>query len=463
MTTISVSRSIADWSCGSIIESLPSQGWALARRAVLDTLAVSLLGSRLEAPRIVAQVEQQRGGVPVASVFGMGRKADLMSAALVNGTAAHADLFDDNSAPMIAHPSSPLVSCLLPLAQSRQLGGGAVLQSYAVGFEVGVRLGRLLNPALYEQGWHATRVLGLIGSTAACCRLIGLDATRTASALGIAVSMASGLRQNFGTMTMAFHVGLTARDAIHCALLAEAGMASDARSLEGSYGLFKAFSGRALQSVDLGHPFELLTSGIIFKPYPSGAPTHAAVDAALALRNDLGGAVDEIAQIDCRVHPWNAMTLREEEPLDALQAKVNMRYCIAAAMLHGELGFRQFTDEKVQDPTIRALMKKIVICVGDDLPDNAEFPAQLELRTLGGRIFKQRREVPPGGSTRPLSSGQIEAKFRSCSERVLDGRQAGWVIEAVNRLESISNVGQLCEILEGRVPADASEMPCQGG
>lgn len=446
----SITRRISDWACGPAVDSLPEAAQTLVKRAVLDTIAVTLLGSRLDGPRIIARTEFARGSAAVASVCGMGRKADVLSAALINGTCAHADLFDDNNAPMIAHPSSPLVSCLLPLAQSRGLGGRAVMQAYAAGFEVGVTLGRLLNPALYEQGWHVTRVLGVIGSTAACCRLIGLDPGRTASALGVAVSMASSVRQNFGTMTMALHVGLTARDAVHCAMLAEAGFESDPNAMEGKYGLSRVFAGRALDTLELGPPWELLTSGIIFKPYPSGAPTHAAVDAALALRRRIGADLSGIARLDCLVHPWNEMTLRTEDPRDTLQARVNLKYCVAAALLHGELGFRQFSDEALTDPALRALMQKMSVRIAPDLPDNGEFPAEVRIQATDGKWLVERREVPPGGSTRPLGAAEIDAKFRSCSQLVLDGAAADRVMQAVNRLEALDDLAPLCELLEGR-------------
>ena len=446
----SVTQQISDWACGPMVANLPEPATNVVKRALLDTMAVTLLGSRLEAPRIVARIEFARGAAAAISVCGMGRKADVLGAALINGISAHADLFDDNNAPMIAHPSSPLVSCLLPLAQSRGLGGRAVIQAYAAGFEVGVTLGRLLNPALYEQGWHVTRVLGVIGSTAACCRLIGLDPRRTASALGIAVSMASSVRQNFGTMTMALHVGLTARDAVHCALLAEAGFESDPNAMDGKYGFSQVFAGRALDTLELGSHWELLTSGIIFKPYPCGAPTHAAVDAALALRVRIGGDAAGIASLECMVHPWNAMTLRTEDPRDTLQARVNLKYCVAAALLHGELGFQQFSDHALADPALRALMQKISVRIADDLPDNGEFPAEVRLQTSDGQWLVERREVPPGGSTRPLGAAQIEAKFRSCSQLVLDRAAADRVLQAVNRFEDLDDLDPLCEWLEGR-------------
>ena len=445
----SVTQQISSWACGPMVANLPEPARNLVKRALLDTIGVTLLGSRLEGPRILARIEFARGAVAAASVCGMGRKADVLGAALINGISAHAELFDDNSAPMIAHPSSPLVSCLLPLAQSRGLGGRAVIEAYAAGFEVGVTLGRLLNPALYEQGWHVTRVLGVIGSTAACCRLIGLDPSRTASALGIAVSMASSVRQNFGTMTMALHVGLTARDAVHCALLAEAGFESDPGAMEGKYGFSQVFARCPIPALELGAHWELLSSGIIFKPYPCGAPTHAAVDAALALRTRIGADVSRISRIDCMVHPWNAMTLRTEDPVDTLQARVNLKYCVAAALLHGELGFRQFSDEALADPALHALMQKVSVRIADDLPDNGEFPAEVRIGASDGECLVERREVPPGGSTRPLGAAEIEAKFRSCSQLVLDRAAADRVVLAVDCFESLDDLGPLCELLEG--------------
>src|SRR5260370_40909268 len=98
----------------------------------------------------------------------------------------------------MAHPSASLVSALLPLGQSRGLGGAEVLLAYVAGFEVNVVLGRQLNPRLYEAGWHVTRTLGVLGVTAACCRLLQRGPAPFRTAPGIAPSVASGLRPHFG-------------------------------------------------------------------------------------------------------------------------------------------------------------------------------------------------------------------------------------------------------------------------
>src|SRR5262245_56321205 len=254
------SNSIADiaaWAGALKAADVPPAAFELAKKAFLDTLAVSLSGSRLDSARIVTELARELGrDSGPCSVIGHGVKADVLAAALANGTSAHAELFDDNNEPMMAHPSASLVSALLPLAQSRGLGGAEVLLAYVAGFEVNVVLGRALNPRLYEAGWHVTRTLGVLGVTAACCRLLKLGPQPFRAALGIAASMASGLRQNFGTMTMALHAGLTARDAVQAALLAEKGFMSDAEALDGKYGFFNLFAGAQPEALPFGRPFE---------------------------------------------------------------------------------------------------------------------------------------------------------------------------------------------------------------
>ena len=215
-------------------------------------------------------------------MIGHGFKADVLAAALANGRAAHAELFDDNSEPMMAHPSASLVSALLPLAQSRGLAGAEVLLAYVAGFEVNVVLGRQLNPRLYEAGWHERAPWACWASPPpAAAAEAGPEPFR--AALGIAASMASGLRQNFGTMTMALHAGLTARDAVQQRCWRRRASCRTVTRSTASTASSTCSPG-APQSLPLGRPFELVQSGIIFKPYPSGAPTHAAVHAALALQ-----------------------------------------------------------------------------------------------------------------------------------------------------------------------------------
>ena len=182
-------------------------------------------------------------------------------------------------------------------------------------------------------------------------------------------------------------------------------------------------SARQPKALPLGQPFELVQSGIIFKPYPSGAPTHAAVHAALALHGRLRDRLHEVAGIVCLVHPWNFMTLREGVPADTLRARVSMRYCVAAALRFGALGSPQFTDAALGDPLVQKFMTLIEIRQADDLPDNGLFPAAVEVRLADGHSDRVRCDIPPGAPAMPMSEAEADREIPQLRRR--RARRAG--------------------------------------
>src|SRR5262249_24867627 len=148
-------------------------------------------------------------------------------------------------------------------------------------------LGRALNPGHYVRGWHATTSIGTLGCAAAAGRILGLDAEQTVNALGIAASLACGLKENFGSMTKPYHAGPAARNGVLAAQLAREGMTAAETALDGRQGYAAAFSGATLQADAfdrLGQRWEILESGIAVKPYPSCALTHSAIDTLVALK-----------------------------------------------------------------------------------------------------------------------------------------------------------------------------------
>src|SRR5207244_10014372 len=208
----------------------PSEARAVAARAFLDTIGVRSAGATEPAARAVQRVVQADGSGPCA-VVGTSLRASAGNAALANGTAAHALDYDDMCFVSLAHPSAPLVAAAWAAAEIAGASGRALLDAYVVGFEIEGRLGRAMNPRHYRRGWHCTSTLGTIGAAAACARLLGLDQTRVPSALAIAASCASGLKENFGTMVKPLHAGLAARNAVLAAELARAGMTASAAAI----------------------------------------------------------------------------------------------------------------------------------------------------------------------------------------------------------------------------------------
>ncbi|MDO8613485.1 MAG: MmgE/PrpD family protein, partial [Dehalococcoidia bacterium] len=295
-------------------QRVPEDAILQARRAVLDTLGVALAGSREESARAVVDWLRDQGGRPEAAVLGRALRLPAADAALANGIAAHALDFDDVSLSMRGHPSAPLLPAVLALGEAAGSSGRDLLTAFVLGFEVEAKLGRAIGAPHYALGWHATSTLGTLGAAAAGARLLRLDAGRTQMTLGIAASLASGLQQNFGSMTKPLHAGWAARGGVVAAQLAARGFSADAEAIEGPSGFLRAMSGGAepdLTPFDaLGEPFEIVTPGVGVKLYPCCYAVHRSLDAVLALRTAHGIEPGGVAEVRVEVSRGGLMPLR---------------------------------------------------------------------------------------------------------------------------------------------------------
>src|SRR3954466_11305062 len=270
MTTIieGIAERIGDIS----YSDLPREAVHWAKAAILDTIGVTLAGAAEPCTQIVARVlsagaDRSEGE---CLIFGTDRRAAPLDAALINGTAAHALDFDDVSNSMGGRPSAPIVPALFAAGEIFDSTGRDVIAAYVAGFETETRIGRGVNLHHYEKGWHPTATLGVFGAAASCCHLMALDRAKTAQALAIAASLASGVKANFGTMTKPLHVGHTARNGLFAAQLAREGFSANDAALEHKQGFLRVFNGIGNFDADAiladwGRPYDLVSPGIGIK------------------------------------------------------------------------------------------------------------------------------------------------------------------------------------------------------
>ncbi|MCH7999458.1 MAG: MmgE/PrpD family protein [Chloroflexi bacterium] len=450
-------------------ESVPEDAIAQAKRALLDTLGVTLAGSREESARIVADWVREQGGRAEVAVLGRSFRAPAADAALANGAAAHALDFDDVSLPMRGHPSAPLLPAALAVAEKASRSGRDLLTAFVLGFEVETSLGRAIGEAHYALGWHATSTLGTLGAAAACARLLRLDIARTQMAFGIAASLASGLQQNFGTMTKPLHAGWAARNGVVAAELAARGFTADRRALEGESGqtparpggFLRAMSGGAepdLESIaSLGRPYQITSSGFGVKLYPCCYAVHRSLDAVLEMkaRHRIDPAGIEAIRVE--VSRGSLMPLRGDSPATGLEGKFSLEYCLAAALLDGHVMLTTFTDEAVHRPAVRELMAKIEVSEGPD-ESGGTFPiggyAEVRIVLRGGEEQFLRVDTPRGDPSRPLSWEELTEKFRDCAQGVLPGEATEGAVGLIGRLEEVRDLAELTGALTG-APAEA--------
>mgnify|MGYP001602411076 CR=1 FL=1 len=222
---------------------LPGEIRALARQCILDTLGTALAGADDALVRILTAELAEQGGNPVCGVIGSTLRLPALSAALLNGTMAHALDYDDVNLAMPGHPSVAVLPAVLALAEERGASGEALLAAFVAGYETACRVGLLVAPGHYDTlGFHATGTVGSFGAAAACAHLLGLSESQTVHALGIAATQAAGLKSMFGTMCKPLHAGRAAYNGLLAARLAARGFTARPDSLECAQGFAAAYS-----------------------------------------------------------------------------------------------------------------------------------------------------------------------------------------------------------------------------
>ena len=445
---------LAEFVVGTRLTDCPEAAIVQVRRAALDSIGVTLAGAREPVARAVRAVARAEGGIPLCSVLGTTLRTSPGWAALANGAAGHAHDFDDTNFALMGHPSVPLLSTALACAESETADGAAVTSAFVIGFEVSAALGQALNPEHYTRGWHATSSIGTLGCCAAAARLLGLDAGQTRHTLAIAASLASGLKENFGSMTKPYHAGHAAANGVRAAMLAREGMTASLAALDGTQGYAAAFSGAKLlpDAFDaLGRTWQIIRSGIAVKPYPSCALTHAAIDALLDLRAKHAIEAAQVAAVEVGVNHVVPEVLRHHAPSNALERKFSMEFCAAAALGAGRVDLASFEDGPVRDGSVRALMDRVRLVVDPALPDRLEQHAwcRVSVRLTDGRAF----DLPPRGASghpdAPLSDAQLRAKFLGCAEPVLGRDEALSVADQLGHFEAIPDIRALTSRLGG--------------
>jgi 2-methylcitrate dehydratase PrpD len=444
---VNITRRLAEFVVCTSSSDIPPDARLQARRALLDTLGVTLAGSNENASRIVASMIREQGGVEESTVLGHGFQAPAAEAALVNGTSGHALDFDDVNSSMRGHPSVPLLPAVLAVAEKLGSSGRDVVDAFVLGFEVECKIGRLIGGPHYTLGWHPTSTFGTLGAAAACARLLHLDADHTQAALGVGASLASGARRNFGSMTKPLHAGWAARNGIVAAILAGRGFTADAEALEAVDGWLNAASGGTPVDPspigELGDPWEIVSPGIGVKLYPCCYFTHLAIDAALQLQLALDGDITSVERIGVSVSPGTMMVLRKTLPESGLEGKFSMEYVVSAAVVDGGVSLGSFTDEAVARPEIRQLMARVE--VAEDGP-RASAPlggsAVVSVRFRDRELVQSARvEIPRGDPQNPLSWEELSEKFRDCA--AMEENSAENVIRMMAQLDDLADVRML--------------------
>ncbi|MGH7798520.1 MAG: MmgE/PrpD family protein [Candidatus Binatia bacterium] len=426
-----ISQKITEFIGRTKLESVPPQVREAAKLHLLDGLAAMLGGVKEESSRLLRLDCLLRGTKAEASVLGTPNRVSAEHAALLNGVQGHVLDYDDaqlatlGSRPLgqQTHPTTPVLAAALALAESRRANGSALLAAYIVGVEVACRLGDAVDPSHYLDGFHPTGTLGAFGAAAACARLLNLQPRSIRHALGIAGTLASGLRANRGTMAKGLNAGRAAENGLLAARLASGGFTASENIFDESMGFFSAMcrSRVDVRLLRFGKPLFFFRPGVAVKLYPCAGVLHPALDVTLELRERYGIEAQSIDRIRVALDAEAALPLVYKIPQDSLQAKFSLHFAVAAAMVDGAAGLRQFAAARLRDSRIQDLMRRIELVrrPASTRTHKLGIDTEVEIALKRGPVHRSRAAIARGHPSRPASRGDIEEKFGQCAAGIL--------------------------------------------
>ncbi len=422
-----------------------SRGWSdaverEAHRTFLNWVGCAVGAARHPTTEAALAAVQELGPSAQATLLGRSERVDIASAAMLNGISSHTFDFDDTHLKTIIHPAGPVASAILALAEGTGASGRQVIDALVLGIDVSCRVGNAMYPDHYDRGWHITGSTGTLGAAAGCARLLGLDAEKTAMALGLAASQPVGMREQFGTMTKPFHPGGAARAGLLAALLAKHGFTASPKALEAPRGMMQTVSTKCdwNEITDgLGSRFEI--SFNTYKPFACGIVIHPSIDGCVRLRGR-GVNAAEVERIELKVHSLVLELTGKKEPKDGLEGKFSVYHGCAAGLVFGRAGEPEYDDAIVNREDVVALRRKVVATVDDSID---EASADVTAVLANGRREHVFVEHAIGSLERPLTDAALEAKFRTMADPAIAAARAAALVAACRALGDAPSVGAL--------------------
>jgi len=455
--TAAVSRFVVD----TKLADIPTDAVGAALRSILDGLGLAVAGrASLVGQLAAAEVDSYGCSVTDSSVLGSSVRLPSRFAAFLNGLAIHADDFDDTQLAtlpdrvygLLTHPTAPVLPAALALGERLGRSGADLLLAYLVGVETEAKISEAIDPRHYEAGFHSTATAGAIGAAAAAARILALDVEQTEVALGIAASCASGLRENFGTMTKPFHAGRAAESGVLAAQLAANGFTAAHNILEARRGFFSAAGGGFDRPTmeRLGAPWTFSDPGVSIKPYPSGSLTHPAmtVMAQLLRDNDVQAGDVELVYVGTNRHMPNALI--HHHPADHLAAKFSMEFCMAVLVVAGRAGLAEFTDEAVRRPDIQSMMERVRFEVDPEADGTGynNMTSIVRVHLNNGTVLRGRADFAKGSPANPMTHDELFRKFADClAVGGISSSAAERAAELVGNLEDQPALGEITGLL----------------
>ena len=416
---MTIAEEFSSWSKTLSVKDIPEKTQSTLKFLLKDICGI-ILSARNE-NYVKSLVETYKGSGNLVSL-GHSERFDLFSSAIIAGTAAHGEDFDDTFEGNPMHVGATMIPAMLSAAQKFNLNGDQILKGLTIGSELICRLALVAPTAMHKQSFHPTAVCGTFGVAAGLSSVLDLTEKQMVSALGIAGSFTSGIIEYLaeGSWTKRVHPGWSANSGMNAALIAKSGFYGPRTVFEGEHGFFEAFALKEIErdyshlTDGLGNRWE--NQNLAFKPFACGTMAQPFVDCAIKIRKKIKN-LNNISSITAKVGEGTVHRLWEplkekKNPSTPYSAKFSVPYCVAVGFIRGDAGLNEFNEKSINDKEILNLASK----VNYEIDPNNEYPKNYTgtlICKTSENEFTEHQPCFRGGIKEPLTKNDIDKKYNA--------------------------------------------------
>jgi 2-methylcitrate dehydratase PrpD len=419
-----------------------------AKDLSLSALGSAVLGAGMAVTQTLAKYALAEGGAQEAGVISGGYKTTAEWAAAINCTAAHCTELED-----VAFPEAIYTCFLFPAVfaygEALKSSGRDILEAVIIGYEVTCRPGSVCTEGGGQQRGHLTCAqLGTIGAAAAAAKLMGLNVEQTRNALSLAASMSAGLIRQTGTAAHVIEAGLAAKNGLMAARLAHMGLNGHHAIMEGKGGYWDGLAGQPDADFILGTGSDLRIMAVGMKKFPCCYLSQRIIDGLQKLRREHGIEPDQIEAIDLDVNPTYPRIFKYPEPKNSEEARFSLPHIVASALSGEKMLFETFTDEKIKDPALLALGKRLNVRVHNDWPDGQLAGTNpVTVRMKSGKSHSIDCVRAHGDPEDPLTPAEVIQKFRDSTVGLMPEADIQKAVSLLSSLETLTEVASIQQML----------------
>ena len=451
-----VSREMAQFAYRLQFEDIPQEAVYEAKRFLLDSMGCALAAVHNRDIQAMYRYIERLGGTPEATVIGKSLRTNAPNAALMNCLLTRA--LDYNDIYWQHDPSHPsdLIGVALAVAEANGKTGRDVLLAIIIAYELVMRWCHAAKPGIREVGWHHATLTQFVSPLVAG-RLYDLDIDQLAAAVGISGSChftLGGVVAGHLTNMKNTADPLASQAGVFAAMMASEGYAGPVEVIEGKEGLIEVISNVKWNTHELlnGLGDEFLITTCSYKAFPSEALTHQPITATLNLCRDHRIAVEDVEDVLVETTTRGADILADQSkynPETKDTADHSLPYVVALAIADGSVLPSSFNEERIQDPKLKSLMKKINVVPNSEI--DALFPqvkrARITITVKSGLKYSAQTDVTKGDPEDPLSDEEIVAKFCANVEGLLTQKRIDEIIGNTWQLDSLRIIQEYMALL----------------